>query len=89
MAQPQPPNRIMERALRKERAPPPQAEGINILDAAGGAAGPFITGLLYDRTGSYFVSFVVITGMLLVATVAASMLKIDQADYPDSASEPV
>jgi MFS family permease len=50
---------------------------INILDAAGGAAGPIVTGMLYDRTGTYFVSFAVITGLLLVATLAASMLRLD------------
>jgi len=52
---------------------------INILDAAGGAAGPIMTGLLYDRTGSYFVPFAVITGLLCVATFAASLLRLEEA----------
>lgn len=52
---------------------------INVLDAAGGAAGPYVTGLLYDKTGSYFVSFAVITGLLCVATVAATLLDMKQA----------
>ena len=52
---------------------------INILDAAGGAAGPFVTGLLFDMTGSYFVSFAVMTGLLCVATLAASLLDMQKA----------
>jgi len=58
---------------------------INILDAAGGAAGPIMTGLLFDRTGSYFVPFAVITGLLLLATFAASLLRLDQATVSDPA----
>jgi MFS family permease len=52
---------------------------INVLDAAGGAAGPITTGLLYDRTGSYLVPFAVITGLLCVATLAASFLDMKHA----------
>jgi len=47
---------------------------INILDAAGGALGPVMTGILFDASGSYFLPFAVITGLLLVATLAASLL---------------
>jgi MFS family permease len=61
---------------------------INILDAAGGAAGPFITGLLYDRTGSYFVSFAVITALLGVATLAAVLLDMKQAVIDEPAPQP-
>ena len=52
---------------------------INVLDAAGGAAGPITTGLLFDRTGSYFVPFAVITGLLCVATLTASFLDMKHA----------
>ena len=52
---------------------------INVLDAAGGAAGPITTGLLFDRTGSYFVPFAVITGLLCLATLAASFLDMKHA----------
>ncbi len=52
---------------------------INILDAAGGALGPVTTGLLFDISGSYFLPFVVITGLLLVATIAASLLNLEKA----------
>lgn len=63
---------------------------INVLDAAGGAAGPFVTGMLYDRTGSYFVPFAVIVGLLCVATLAATLLDMKQAAISETrpASEP-
>jgi len=61
---------------------------INILDAAGGALGPVITGRLYDTSGSYFLPFAVITALLLVATIAASLLNVKPADYLGAASEP-
>jgi len=61
---------------------------VNVLDAVGGAAGPIITGLLYDRTGSYFVSFGVITALLCVATFAASMLDMRQAAIDAAAAQP-
>ncbi|MFQ5608754.1 MAG: MFS transporter, partial [Woeseiaceae bacterium] len=56
---------------------------INVLDAAGGAAGPIVTGLLYDRTGSYFAPFALITALLCVATIAASMLDMSRASIAD------
>jgi MFS family permease len=52
---------------------------INILDAAGGALGPVMTGILFDVSGSYFLPFGVITGLLCVATIAASLLDLKQA----------
>jgi len=61
---------------------------INILDATGGALGPVITGLLYDQSGSYFLPFAVITALLLVATIAASLLNVQQAAYIDTSPEP-
>ena len=51
---------------------------VNILDAAGGALGPVITGRLYDVSGSYFLPFAVITGLLGLATIAASILDLNQ-----------
>ena len=54
---------------------------VNILDAFGGAAGPIITGILYGATGSYFVPFAVMTGLLLVAIVAASFLDMRKAAF--------
>jgi MFS family permease len=61
---------------------------VNILDATGGALGPVITGRLYDTSGSYFLPFAVITGLLLVATIAASLLTVKRAAYLEAASEP-
>jgi MFS family permease len=61
---------------------------VNILDATGGAAGPIMTGLLYDRTGSYLVPFAVITGLLLVATIAALLLNVQKAAYISASPEP-
>jgi MFS family permease len=52
---------------------------VNILDAAGGALGPVMTGRLYDISGSYFLPFAVIAGLLCIATVAASLLDLSQA----------
>lgn len=52
---------------------------INILDAMGGALGPVMTGGLYDISGSYFLPFAVITGLLAVATLAASLLNLKKS----------
>ena len=52
---------------------------INVLDAFGGAMGPFVTAKLADVTGSYFASFAVMTGLLCVAALAASMLNMQKA----------
>ncbi len=54
---------------------------INILDAAGGAAGPIVTGMLYGASGSYFLPFAVISGLLLVATIAATLLDMRTAAF--------
>ena len=59
---------------------------VNILDAAGGAAGPIVTGLLFGVSGSYFLPFSVMTGLLLVAAVAASMLDMSKAAFTDGMS---
>ena len=52
---------------------------VNILDAFGGALGPFVTAKLADVSGSYFLPFAVITGLLLLATIAASLLDMSKA----------
>jgi len=54
---------------------------INVLDTLGGGLGPVMTAVLFDRTGSFLVSFVVITVLLTIATLAASLLRMDQAAY--------
>ena len=54
---------------------------VNVLDTLGGAMGPVLTAMLYDRTGSFVISFGVITVMLVVATLASAMLRMDDAAY--------
>jgi len=61
---------------------------INILDATGGALGPVITGKLYDSSGSYLLPFAVITGLLFVATVAASLLDVQRGAFRRVQPEP-
>ena len=47
---------------------------INVLDTLGGGMGPVLTAVMFDRTGSFLLSFSVITVMLLVAPLAARFL---------------
>ncbi len=50
---------------------------ITVLDAGGGALGPWVTALLYERFGqSYGVAFGVIAGLIAVAIVMALLLRI-------------
>lgn len=50
---------------------------INILDTFGGGLGPYMTGILYDITQSYLLPFSLISCLLLIAFISASLLKID------------
>ncbi len=62
---------------------------INILDATGGAAGPVVTGALYGSSGSYFLPFAVITGFLLIAGIAATLLDMSKAaGYETAGTQP-
>jgi MFS family permease len=54
---------------------------VNVLDTMGGAAGPVLTAILFDRTGSFLVSFGVITVMLCIATLVAAFLRMEDAAY--------
>jgi MFS family permease len=54
---------------------------INILDTFGGAMGPVVTGIMVDRTEGYLQPFVVITVLLLIATIAASLLDMSKGVY--------
>lgn len=60
---------------------------VNVLDTMGGAMGPVVTATLFDRTGSFLVSFGVITCLLVVATIAAAMLRMEDAAYLKTAAE--
>jgi MFS family permease len=60
---------------------------INILDTMGGAAGPIVTGIMVDRTQGYLQPFIVITVLLLIATIAASLLDMSKGVYHEFDSE--
>ncbi len=48
---------------------------IAVVDAIGGGLGSWVTGLLYDRTGSYRVSFTVLAVLVFLALLAATRIK--------------
>ena len=54
---------------------------INILDTFGGAAGPIVTGIMVDKTQAYVQPFLVISVLLLIATIAASFLDMAKGVY--------
>jgi MFS family permease len=47
---------------------------VTVLDAGGGALGPWITGLLSDRTGDYQFGFLLIAALIALAMVSAALL---------------
>ena len=47
--------------------------GVNVVDTLGGAMGPVLTARFYVTTGSFEVPFLVITVLLFIATMAASL----------------
>ena len=49
---------------------------ITVLDASGGAVGPWITGMIYDRNGSYIVAFWVIAALIALAIVMAMLVPV-------------
>ncbi len=62
---------------------------INILDTFGGAMGPVVTGVLVDKTQSYEQPFIVITCLLLFATLAATFLDMAKGVYHEFESSSV
>jgi MFS family permease len=46
-----------------------------VIDAFGGGLGPWITGWLFDRTGSYQVPFIVVSGLIGLTLLAATLLR--------------
>ncbi len=48
---------------------------ITVMDAIGGGLGVVLTGVLYDRTGSYRVAFGVISVLVFLALLAATLVK--------------
>lgn len=53
---------------------------ITVLDAVGGGLGPWITGELFDRTGSYQAAFALIAGLVLLALALGTTIKTRPAD---------
>ncbi len=60
---------------------------ITILDASGGGLGIWLTGLLYDRSGSYDLPFAVFTGLVLFALLCLTRVK-PLAGVPAQVSQP-
>ena len=60
---------------------------INILDTFGGAAGPIVTGIMVDKTQSYLQPFLVISVLLLLATIAAAFLDMAKGVYHEFDAE--
>ena len=49
------------------------ASVLSVAATLGGAVGPWVTGMLYDRTGSYTLAFWICAGMSLIAIVSMWM----------------
>ncbi len=56
---------------------------ITVLDASGGGLGIWLTGVIYDTTGSYELPFLIFAGLILIALVALTQVK-----QPASAHQP-
>lgn len=54
---------------------------ITLLDATGGAMGPLVTGILYDRTGSYTAPFTLISTFIFIALLAALFVKVPKTEH--------
>jgi MFS family permease len=56
-----------------------------VVDALGGGLGPWLTGILFDRTGSYQVPFMVISGLVALTFVTAALLRVETGARPAAA----
>jgi MFS family permease len=52
--------------------------GITVLDATGGALGPWVTGALFDASASYRPAFLVMLALIGVALVAITMVRLPE-----------
>jgi len=48
---------------------------ITVLNALGGGLGPWVTGVIYDQTGSYRLAFMLVVVLVAVALVAATVVR--------------
>jgi cyanate permease len=55
---------------------------ITVLDAIGGGLGIWLTGVLFDRFGSYQVAFAVIAGLLFVAFLVSTRIRKETKPVP-------
>jgi MFS family permease len=53
---------------------------ITVLDTFGGGLGPFVTGVLYDRAGSYTMPFTIIAGLVTLALVLSTLYRTQPVD---------
>jgi MFS family permease len=53
---------------------------LTVLDAGGGALGPWVTSLLYDRSGSYHSGFLLVCALIALSIVLAASLRIRAPD---------
>jgi MFS family permease len=49
-----------------------------VIDAFGGGLGPWVTGWLFDRTGSYQMPFLLVSGLILLTFLISTGLRIHQ-----------
>lgn len=53
---------------------------VTVLDAGGGALGPWVTARIADRTGDYQAGFLFVTVLIAIAFVCASLLRVATPD---------
>ena len=53
---------------------------VTVLDAGGGALGPYVTALFADASGNYQSGFIVIAALIAMAFVCAWLLKVSTPD---------
>jgi hypothetical protein len=56
---------------------------VTVLDAGGGALGPWVTSLFYDRYGSYTPGFWLVCALIILSIVLAASLRLRS---PESAA---
>jgi MFS family permease len=61
---------------------------ITLLDAIGGGLGPWVTGVLFDRTGSYAVPFAAVSALIFLALLAGATLEVPRREAPLPAISP-